>query len=49
MSAMQPDECASMREETVRRNQFKRQTPPIAKVSARTVGVDFLYARDWGT
>ncbi len=36
-------------QEIVRRNQFKRQTPPIAKVSARTVGVDFLYARDWGT
>jgi NAD+ synthase len=36
-------------QEIVRRNQFKRQTPPIAKVSPRTVGVDFLYARDWGT
>lgn len=36
-------------QEIVRRNQFKRQTPPIAKVSARTVGLDFLYARDWGT
>ena len=33
----------------VRQNQFKRQPPPIAKVSPRTVGVDFLYARDWGT
>jgi NAD+ synthase len=36
-------------QEIVRRSQFKRQTPPIAKVSPRTVGVDFLYARDWGT
>ena len=36
-------------QEIVRRNQFKRQTPPIAKVSPRTVGVDFQYARDWGT
>jgi NAD+ synthase len=36
-------------QEIVRRSQFKRQIPPIAKVSARTVGVDFLYARDWGT
>jgi NAD+ synthase len=36
-------------QEIVRRGQFKRQTPPIAKVSPRTVGVDFLYARDWGT
>ncbi|MDX1600559.1 MAG: NAD+ synthase, partial [Anaerolineales bacterium] len=33
----------------VRRNQFKRVQPPIAKVSARTVGQDFLYPRDWGT
>lgn len=33
----------------VRQNQFKRQPPLIAKVSQRTVGVDFLYARDWGT
>jgi hypothetical protein len=24
----------------VRRNQFKRQIPPIAKVSPRTVGLD---------
>ncbi len=31
------------------RNQFKRLPPPIAKVSARTIGVDFLYDRDWGT
>jgi NAD+ synthase len=29
-------------------SQFKRRTPLIAKVSARTVGVDFLYPRDWG-
>jgi NAD+ synthase len=36
-------------QEIVRGSQYKRQTPPIAKVSARTVGVDFLYARDWGT
>ena len=33
----------------VRQNQFKRQPPVIAKASPRTVGVDFLYARDWGT
>ncbi|MDP2777361.1 MAG: NAD(+) synthase, partial [Anaerolineales bacterium] len=33
----------------VRRNQFKRMSPPIAKVSNRTVGYDFLYLRDWGT
>jgi NAD+ synthase len=35
--------------ERVRRNQFKRMLPPIAKLSSRTVGVDFLYLRDWGT
>ena len=33
----------------VRRNQFKRGLPPIAKLSNRTVGYDFLYLRDWGT
>lgn len=33
----------------VRRSQFKRMLPPIAKVSNRTVGYDFLYLRDWGT
>ncbi len=32
----------------VRRNQFKRALPVIAKVSNRTVNVDFRYARDWG-
>jgi len=32
----------------IRRNQFKRMQPPIAKVSNRTVGYDFLYLRDWG-
>jgi len=31
----------------VKRNHFKRVMPPIAKVSSRTVGVDFLYLRDW--
>jgi NAD+ synthase len=35
--------------ERVRRNQFKRVMPPIAKLSNRTVGYDFLYLRDWGT
>jgi NAD+ synthase len=34
--------------ETMARNQFKRVTPLVAKVSMRTVGVDFLYDRDWG-
>jgi NAD+ synthase len=35
--------------ERVRRNQFKRVLPPIAKLTNRTVGYDFLYLRDWGT
>ncbi|HSM72758.1 MAG TPA: NAD+ synthase [Anaerolineales bacterium] len=33
----------------IRRNQFKRMMPPIAKLSNRTVGYDFLYLRDWGS
>lgn len=35
--------------ERIRRNQFKRMLPPIAKLSNRTIGYDFLYLRDWGT
>ena len=35
--------------ERIRRNQFKRVPPPVAKISSRTVGYDFLYLRDWGT
>ena len=35
--------------ERVRRNHFKRILPPIAKISNRTIGYDFLYPRDWGT
>jgi NAD+ synthase len=33
----------------IRRTQYKRILPPIAKLSNRTVGYDFLYLRDWGT
>jgi len=33
----------------VRQNHFKRVMPPIAKLSQRTIGYDFLYLRDWGT
>jgi NAD+ synthase len=32
----------------IRKSQFKRRPPVIAKVSYRTVNVDFRYARDWG-
>jgi NAD+ synthase len=35
--------------ERIRRNQYKRSLPLIAKLSNRTVGYDFLYLRDWGT
>ena len=31
----------------VRNSEFKRQLPPIAKLSSRTVGHDFLYPYDW--
>jgi NAD+ synthase len=34
--------------ERIRRNQFKRQLPVIAKVSLRTISRDFRYCRDWG-
>ncbi len=33
----------------VQRYQYKRMQPPIAKLSNRTIGYDFLYLRDWGT
>jgi hypothetical protein len=26
-------------------SEFKRQVPPIAKISSRTTGVDYLYPR----
>ncbi|MGH2574344.1 MAG: NAD+ synthase, partial [Ignavibacteria bacterium] len=32
----------------IRKNQFKRVQPIIAKVSNRTINVDFRYNRDWG-
>ena len=32
----------------VQRSQFKRRPPVVAKISHRTVNVDFRYARDWG-
>jgi len=34
--------------ERIQRNQYKRRLPVIAKVSSRTVGIDFRYMRDWG-
>jgi len=32
----------------VKQNQFKRRLPVVAKISQRTVNVDFRYVRDWG-
>jgi NAD+ synthase len=32
----------------VKQNQFKRRPPVVAKISQRTVNVDFRYVRDWG-
>ncbi len=34
-------------EHKVLASQFKRTAPPIAKLSQRTVGTDFLYPHDW--
>jgi NAD+ synthase len=34
---------------TVRRYHFKRVPPLIPKLSHRTLGIDFLYLRDWGS
>jgi NAD+ synthase len=36
-------------QQRIQRTQYKRLMPPIAKLSNRTVGYDFLYLRDWGT
>jgi len=35
--------------ELMARNHFKRVPPIVAKLSARTLGVDFMYDRDWNT
>lgn len=32
----------------VKLNQYKRRMPLIAKLSSRTIGIDFRYPRDWG-
>ncbi len=42
-----PDLIAKVRDR-VRRYQFKRRPPVIAKIGQRTVNVDFRYPRDWG-
>jgi NAD+ synthase len=43
------DEAFVARVETlIRRSQYKRRLPTIAKISGRTVTSDFRYAREWG-
>jgi NAD+ synthase len=32
----------------IKNSEFKRHLPPIAKISNRTIGHDFLYPYDWG-
>lgn len=31
----------------IKKSEFKRRMPPIAKISSRTIGHDFLYPYDW--
>jgi NAD+ synthase len=31
----------------IKNSEFKRKLPPIAKISSRTIGHDFLYPYDW--
>lgn len=42
-----PEQLYDRVRKMVVRNQYKRTTPVIAKLSARTLGIDFRYARDW--
>jgi NAD+ synthase len=43
-----PPRMVDVIRERIARSQFKRRPPLIAKLSQRTVGVDFRYPRDWG-
>lgn len=43
-----PPETVQMVLHMVEHSQFKRRLPIIAKLSQRTVGIDFRYPRDWG-
>jgi NAD+ synthase len=43
-----PDFIKKIRQKIVR-TQFKRRPPVIAKISNRTINVDFRYPRDWGS
>jgi len=35
--------------EKIQQAQYKRRPPLVAKISSRTINVDFRYPRDWGT
>ncbi len=43
-----PEDFVHLVWKTVRRTHYKRSLPLIPKLSQRTVGIDFLYLRDWG-
>lgn len=43
------ERLAQIIETRIHRSHYKRVPPPIAKLQVRTVGIDFLYARDFGT
>lgn len=48
MAAGYPEPLVRQIAERVRRSQFKRRPPVIAKVSDRTIDRDFRFPRDWG-
>lgn len=43
-----PEAVVRLVERRMRQNHFKRRMPVIAKLSSRTIGIDFRYPRDWG-
>jgi NAD+ synthase len=43
-----PREAVKLVTGMIRGSEFKRKLPPIAKLSPRSVGHDFLYPYDWG-
>ena len=43
-----PRQMVKRVQEMIRTSQYKRRLPLIAKISDRTIGVDFRYPRDWG-
>jgi len=47
-AGFKPDFIAAV-VQRIRRSHFKRIMPPVAKITSRTFGYDFLYLRDWGT